>query len=392
MQVELHSLSRDELNGRHGEAFSWNGVKERWVVHLAGGDKMAVRPIKLRRAPPAPVEAGDKAIFFANKAIGTLAKIREVQGPQPQDLFGKAERFLLQAEEQDPGSVLVHSVRGDAAKMRGQYTEQVRHMRRAVANGLCLLASDGCCQQNRLRIELAIAIGSAGDRDGEIKMMRTVLVIEPENIFARLMLGQSLHDRGDYEAAVRELTMALQTPNEAKPPWPKLDAEKLRMCRHDACYTLRVAFSRRAEKLSAQGDHLQATELLSLQVLQLPGIDAGTAAIAHANLAKSYVVLGELDKAEWAITTARELPDVCTLHRAFVLSACGQCKELEADAARASGAAVDMAALYRAAKEAYYKQAMGWRKTVPRCLATSAFRPSCTRIWCGRSSLAGRAA
>jgi tetratricopeptide (TPR) repeat protein len=331
------------------------------VVHLAGGNKMAVRPINLRRALPVSADAGDKAIFFANKAIGTLSQIpdaQEAQEPQEpqQHLFTRADTFLNQGAEKDPASVRVHSLRGDAAKLRGQYTEQVRHMRRAVANSHCLLATDGCSHQNRHRMELAVALGCAGDVAGQLEVMRTVLEMEPESIFARLMFGQALLHRGDFEAAVPELMIALHMPNKAKPLWPKLDAEKLHMFREEARLVLSQAFSQRAAKLAAQGDHLQAIELLLERVLRLPGGNADTAAATHADLAKSYVALGELDKAEQALTTARGLPGLCTLNRAFVLSACGTCKEIEADAASACGAAVVTAALYQAAM-AYYKQA-----------------------------------
>ena len=101
MHVELHSLSRADLNGRRGEALAWDPAKERWAIHLVGGDKMAVRPINLKRAPPASPDAQEQAFLAAEQAAGLLAAIRKGEGP-PAQLFSQAEALLAKAEQLDP--------------------------------------------------------------------------------------------------------------------------------------------------------------------------------------------------------------------------------------------------------------------------------------------------
>jgi tetratricopeptide (TPR) repeat protein len=325
------------------------------VIELAGGGQMAVRPINVRSAPPAPEKAGDAAMFFANKVLDAISDIRTSEAPPPV-LFKRAETFLKQAEEQDPAAVLIHEARAQIAYVRRHFVDQALHMRRAIANGHCLVTSDYCNHQNKRRMDLAAALYNARDHDAELEVLRTVLEIGPENLHARLCLGTVLLARGDL-AAAPDLMTALQLPNEAKPPWMPMCAETDRESREKACHSLHHAFMQRVLQLAAQGDHAQAIELVTNQLLRVPGIDADRIAAAHADLAKSYVVLGEMDKAKKALTTAREMSGVGQLNRAYKLCGCGQAKELEADAACASGAAAaDTAALYQAAM-AYYKQA-----------------------------------
>ena len=201
MHVELHSLSRDDLNGRCGEALAWDPAKERWAVHLVGGEKMAVRPINLKRAPPAAADVHEEAFAYSEEATGVLAAIRQGKG-NPAQLFQRAEALLAKAEQLDPAMVTLHQARGDAAHMQGRFAEQAKHARRAVANGHGLVASDGCNHQNQRRMALAAALGNAGDLEGEIEQVRAVLAAEPGHVHARLTLGQSLLDRGEFEAAV----------------------------------------------------------------------------------------------------------------------------------------------------------------------------------------------
>ena len=201
MHVELHSLSRDDLNGRCGEALAWDPAKERWAIHLVGGEKIAVRPINLKRAPPAAADVHEEAFSYSEEAAGVLAAIRQGKG-NPAQLFQRAEALLAKAEQLDPAMVSLHQARGDAAHMQGRFAEQAKHARRAVANGHGLMASDGRNHQNQRRMALAAALGNAGDLEGELEQVRAVLAAEPGHVHARLTLGQSLLDRGEFEAAV----------------------------------------------------------------------------------------------------------------------------------------------------------------------------------------------
>ena len=359
MIVELHSLSRADLNGLRGETLSWDAAKERWGVKLAteDGKSMAVRPANLKRAPPAAPDAAKAAFVAAEQASHILASIRQGHGP-PNVLFAKAEALLNQAEANYPAAVVIHQARGDACHMRGQYAEQATHARRAVANGHGLTASDGRNHQNVRRMALAAALGNAGDRGGELEQLRAVLQAEPGHIHARLTLGQSLLERGQFEQAVPELMMAVQLPAEAKPPWPAVSSRMVDSLRGAARQALCTAFGKRAQQLAAGGDHFEAAEILSQRLLTVPGIEPDTEATARANLATSLCAMGKTDEAESVLETARALPRVGALKRAFVLTTSGHLKEQTADAWRGGRAEVDetACALYEAAK-AYFREA-----------------------------------
>ena len=358
MHVELHSLSRDDLNGRRGEALAWDPAKARWAIHLIGDEKMAVRPINLKRAPPAAADVKEEAFSAAEEAAGLLSAIRQGEGP-PAQLFQQAEALLAKAEQLDPAQVMLHQARGDAAHMQGRYAEQAKHARRAVANGHGVVASeDGRNYQNQRRMALAAALGNAGDLEGEVEQVRAVLAAEPGHVHARLTLGQSLLDRGEFEAAVPELLMALQLPDAAKPPWASMSPADLAMMRDGARDALVGAFGRRAQQLAARGEHRLAADMLDKRLLPLPRLTPDQSATASANLATSLCALGETTKAEQLLEAARARGGAAPLKRASVLTTSGHCKETLADNRRGGRAEVDetAAALYAEAK-AFYREA-----------------------------------
>ena len=363
MHVELHSLSRDDLNGRRGEALSFDPAKARWAIHLVGDEKMAVRPINLKRAPPAAADVKEEAFSAAEEAAGLLSAIRQGEGP-PAQLFQQAEALLAKAEQLDPAQVMLHQARGDAAHMQGRYAEQAKHARRAVANGHGLAGPDGRNYQNQRRMALAAALGNAGDLEGEVEQVRAVLAAEPGHVHARLTLGQSLLDRGEFEAAVPELLMALQLPDAvAKPPWPSMPPAQVAMMRDNARDALVSAFGRRAQQLAARGEHRLAADMLDKRLLPLPRLTPDQSATASANLATSLCALGETTKAEQLLEAARARGGAAPLKRAFVLATSGHCKETLADDWRGGRAEVDetAAALYEEAK-AFYREANALRE------------------------------
>tara|TARA_B110001452_G_scaffold248613_1_gene235512 strand:+ start:156 stop:1472 length:1317 start_codon:yes stop_codon:yes gene_type:complete len=358
MIVELHSLSRAELNGRIGECGAWDATKERWSVQLLGGsDRMAVRPVNLWRAAPAAPEDAEKAFQACAEGSDLLAAIRQGQGP-PAQLFSQAQDLFQVAAELDPASTNLHQARGDMAHMRRDYHDQVKHSRRAVANGHNLTGADGCNHQNERRMALAAALGNAGDLEGELTQVRKVLGLEPGHVHARLTLGQSLLDRGDFESAVPELMMACQLPAESKPPWPSPQPEQHEMLRSAARDALCNALGRRAQQLAANGEHRKAADMLAHRLLAVPGISDEMAARTEANLATSLCALGETSRAEETLEKARARTGAGAVCRAHVLTTSGHCKEMLADAWRGGHAEVDetAAALYLAAR-GYFKEA-----------------------------------
>jgi len=360
MIVEMHSLSRTDMNGRLGECCSWDPIKERWGVRVLGGpvgsNSLAVRPENLRRAQPASRDVVGKAINIVDEAFAVLSALREGKGNAAQ-AFSQAEELFKKADELDPTLALLHQARGDAAHMRGDFVSQAMHARRAVANGHALRGDDGFNHQNTRRMALASALGNAGDLEGELEQVRLVLKSEPGNIHARLTLGQSLIDRGELESAVPELLMALQLPPDAKPPWPSFPTHQLQMFRDVARDRLCTALALRAQELAARGDHRAAADMIGRRVLTVPGVSDEMAARAGSKMATSLCALGETEAAEAALTHARNASErgVSTLCRAFVLTTSGHCKEMLADAWRGGRSELDEtgAALYEEAKAFY---------------------------------------
>jgi len=68
--------------------------------------------------------------------------------------------------------------------------------------------------------------------------------------------------------------MALQLPDEPKPPWPSMPADHLAMMRDGARDALVGALGRRAGQLAAQGEHRLAAEMLEKRLLPLPRLTA----------------------------------------------------------------------------------------------------------------------
>jgi hypothetical protein len=271
MLVELHSLSKADLNGRYGECAEWVPGKERWAVLLhpdgeeAPAQSIAVKPANLRRAAPAPMDAANLANSAAEKAIEILSNMRVEAGDggYNQADIQRVHALFDEAERHDWALVKVHQGRADLALMRGDLPGSLRHFRRAVANGYNLKGSDGSQpgeQQLLRRMALASALGNSGDLDGESEQLRKVLVANPGHLHARLSLGQSLAQRGKGDDAVPELLMALQLPNEG--PGRMMDDAVVSQLRRAALKELTGIYGNRALRLSRQHQHRASVEQL----------------------------------------------------------------------------------------------------------------------------------
>ena len=104
--VELHSLSRDDLNGRQGEALEWDKSKERWGIKLAYNNSfLSVRPANLKRAPPVTEQVREKAFTKAQEAGEFLARVRAGACPRAEfPTYLKRAEKLLQAAPGGPGA------------------------------------------------------------------------------------------------------------------------------------------------------------------------------------------------------------------------------------------------------------------------------------------------
>ena len=212
--VELHSLSRADLNGEQGLCGAWDATKERFAVALAAGN-MAVKPANLRRAPPVSAAAAEEATELAHIAAGLLSQARggtnhtNENGAPPRLsteaplLIAEAERKLADAALVDAASTVMHLTWCDLANMRSDRAAAVVHARRAVAN-----KPETKDLRQHAHMALASAYGNAGDMTGEVAQLKLVLRIEPENLHARLSLGHALIAQGRDEDAVPKFMMA----------------------------------------------------------------------------------------------------------------------------------------------------------------------------------------
>jgi tetratricopeptide (TPR) repeat protein len=270
MCVELHSLSKEQLNGRLGECLQWSQEKERWAIRLlpfglctaTSLKPVLVKTANLRRAPCAEQEKRGQAFDLCCEAT-TILKSLSSADDSAVEALRNAEMLLSKAEALDFACVTIHQARGDMAMMGGNLRGAILHFRRAVANGYNLKTEDPNLnggggklpgeQQLVRRVALAGALGSAGDLDGEEQQCRLVLAASPGHIQARLTLGQNLKQRGRADDAIPELLMALQLPNTGL--GNVYDEHSVGMMRCQAARQIAAIYGGRASKLSRQGKH-----------------------------------------------------------------------------------------------------------------------------------------
>ena len=294
MCVELHSLSKAELNGQLGECQQWNAEKERWAIRLLDGQGkiILVKPANLRRAPPAEQERRDSAFELSCEATGILSSLRSTDGEtKATAALQRVLDLLSQAEALDFANVAIHQARGDMAMMQGDMASAILHFRRAVANGYNLKAEDPNInnskgqqpgeQQLVRRVALAGALGNHGDLDGEEQQIRMVLAASPGHIHARLNLGQNLKQRGCVDDAVPELLMALQLPNDG--PGNSGDAYTVAVMRCSAARQLTSIYGRRASEMSTQREHRAAVTQLERLAKMLRDLLEGPLWFTHAD-------------------------------------------------------------------------------------------------------------
>ena len=345
--VELHSLSKAELNGCVGELIAWNSEKERWAVELLDAEKhLLVRSANICQAQPVTAEERTRAFKMAEKAETALFNVRERLGcdaaDQLRDPRGRAEvvsamGLLEAARRHDVANAMVAKTMGDCATMLGDAAARVRHFCRAVANGHGMTAADGSRGETNInllqnRICLAGALGTVGDVEGEAMQLRAVLRHCPGHNIARLSLGQNFLDRDQPEDAIPELMMACQLPpDERFVPRPYAE-----IIRSQAQHLLLATIGKLAGKKAAQGDHTSAVELLQ-NALKVPSPSKDDIVRTEANLASSLMALGRLEEAAAAIVRGRAQGATHNSARAWVVCCGAAIVERQADDARVRG-------------------------------------------------------
>ena len=343
--VELHSLSRADLNGQRGFILSWDAAKERWGVQC-GEALLNVRPTNLQAVPPPRDDDAEKAQEKAYEAAGLLGQARATnRAAEKKRLLAEATAALDAAANLDMGFADIHQLRGDMAHMAGDHARMVLHMRRAVAN-----TRGGNEESARARMGLANALGETGDDAGEEEQVRQVLKTFPGHIHARFSLGQCLSRSGRYDEAIHEFMMAVQLPNEE----PRLAEQMVVGLRGAARSSLCNELGRRGMTQQRRRDHEAAVASFG-RLLEVPGIDADMRARTEANLATSLAHLGRLAEAAEAARRGVTADAPTAVVNAHAINTAAGVEEAMGDAVATGGRdpGADAAARYEEAKKLY---------------------------------------
>ena len=194
--VELHSLSKVELNGKIGECGKYDNTTGRQtVILLDTKKKLAVKCINLKR-PALTSEELKQADAEVDDAISRLRQCQNGQGDQK--LFDSVLTSLKDIIKRYPSCGKAHMIVGDALHMASVHPKDcLPHYRRAAENG----------GGSHARLSYSGMLGESGDLKGEIHHIELVLQEETSftklSIHARLNYGNSLTQVGDYKKAFK---------------------------------------------------------------------------------------------------------------------------------------------------------------------------------------------
>ena len=211
--VQLHSLSTEVLNDQIGECGALNEQKGRYSVVLQDGRTCGVRPANLRRPRSPSAAAAKRSAKLADEGLAMLSTLRATAGVADPMAFIALNKTLTQALELDPCCARAHQALGDACVLRDHTganralnAAAIKHFRRAAENG----------GGNEARFLLSGCLGRSGDLQGELKELRTILEVDPENVMCACSLGRLHQRQGRHEEALGELLRVLHSPETPK--------------------------------------------------------------------------------------------------------------------------------------------------------------------------------
>ena len=253
--VELHSLSSADMNGRVGFCGPFDSGTGRFAVQLCqDGTSSLVAPIaikaeNLRRAPAPDTATRDAATAKIKEAGAAMERARggelflaPGQDPTTQEnadtaeLLRSAEALLSEAAQADPANQFLHVARMDMCAAHGcsQRMGVIRHAHRVIANptsgerGLttharmslanALMQEVGAAMADRGAGSDPLAYANETDMEGATAQLRMVLRDNPEDLYARYLLGGALIGCGRAGDAIPELMMATQLPPGSERP------------------------------------------------------------------------------------------------------------------------------------------------------------------------------
>ena len=205
--LELHSLSRTDLNGQLAECGAWIPAKERYSVRLLGSssikwesnepdDSKALKLANLRL--PSAAEEEDTAQLAAfGRSKGHPRRQHRSAG-----MASQYEAKLGEYLARYPWSARAHSMLGDSSHGRGDYEAMHTHYQRATANGDIDSAPE--CARG-----LAFAQAELGQSEEAIRTYETVIDHAPTDVLALVSLSDLLMRRARCSTKGHDETRAI---------------------------------------------------------------------------------------------------------------------------------------------------------------------------------------
>lgn len=201
--VELHSLSREDMNGKSGEILGFDATTNRFMVKLDDPDNKSikVKQINLRRIPLQPLSVRRSA----------LAKVLEAHtgGRSLPD-----EETLREGLSIDRCCVLGHCGLSELAFRRNDRLDGMMHMHRAAAH---LYAYREILPKHKrlgIQMEYSTCLGESGDIEGEATWLEQVLQEDPNHYHALLGKVANLSSRRMWDEAWEYSFRLLECPDQ----------------------------------------------------------------------------------------------------------------------------------------------------------------------------------
>ena len=191
--VELHSLSKEELNGILGECGKYNTTTQRQAVTLLGAQqkRLAIKCINLKR----PTITSEQLKQADDEAKVVSKKLVQIRSDGNQQQLQQAVNEIQNVISRYPTCGNAHQILGDAVHMSGNMHAALVSYRRAAENGGGLHA----------RFSLSNMLGETGDFNGEIQQLELLLKEHTEmtqlTVQALFNYGNILCQVNQYEKA-----------------------------------------------------------------------------------------------------------------------------------------------------------------------------------------------
>ncbi|KAJ1486585.1 hypothetical protein T484DRAFT_2313257 [Baffinella frigidus] len=354
--VELHSLSKVELNGVRAEAGEFDEIKGRRGAALEDGRFLGVKETNMRRVC---VDAGAAAtaLTFADEAQRLLTQADAARGEARQALSTAFVNTVQEALASDPACHAAHFLWGEAFLKRvvvspasnsneEVYKSAIQHFRRAAGNG------------GGVKAHCFISDGLAQLPNG-LKNNRVVLdklVVEyPGSPDIRLKLGINAVQQGELDLAEREMKEAVRLFRSGVPSFdPATQALHVGNALENLC---KLAFVR-AGDLSANGHHQDAVQVLSGAWTEFGVASYGSNKVQLVGelsrvMTKTGDIEGAVRTAHLCVESARGWREATDRMCSYAVHVLGESHEARADVLQAAGDEAGAAKMFREAEKLF---------------------------------------